>query len=261
MTRIDTHPAGTPTWVDLMSSDPERARRFYGELFGWTFQVGGPETGHYATAQRDGCNVAGIGSPPPGAQAPALPLWNLYFATDDADATAAKVQALGGAVVTAPMDVMDAGRLAFFTDPTGAGFGVWQARAHRGAQIVDEPGTMCWREVNTPDAPRACEFYGKVFGLEPKKLEATAGFDYWTLHRGPITAGGVLQMTNEWAGVPPHWMTYFAVEDTDAAAKRVVDLGGKVSVPPFDSPYGRISVVNDPGGATFSIIKLAPPPA
>jgi predicted enzyme related to lactoylglutathione lyase len=255
MTRIDKHEPGTVTWVDLMSSDPEKARAFYGALFGWTFDVGPAETGFYAMAKLDGANACGIGGQPPGSQFP--PAWSVYFGTADADATIAKVKELGGSVVMGPMDVMEEGRLAFLADPTGAHFGVWQPRRHQGAQVIDEPGAMTWREVNTPDAAKARDFYGKVFGLESRKLDGP--MEYWTLHKGDTTVGGVLQMTKEWAGVPPHWMTYFAVPDADAAAKRVAELGGKVSVPPFDTPYGRMSVVNDPTGAVFSIIRLAEP--
>jgi predicted enzyme related to lactoylglutathione lyase len=120
--------------------------------------------------------------------------------------------------------------------------------------VIDEAGAMTWREVNTPDAAKARDFYGKVFGLEARKLEGQ--MEYWTLHKGDTTVGGVLQMTKEWAGVPPHWMNYFAVPDADAAAKKIAELGGKVSVPPFDTPYGRIAVVNDPTGAVFSVVRL-----
>lgn len=253
MTKIDQHVAGTVSWVDLMTSNPEKARAFYTGLFGWTFDVGGPEMGGYSLGKLDGRQVGGIGSPPPNSPFP--PAWSVYFATDDADATAAKVKEHGGTVVMGPMDVMEEGRLAFFADPTGAHFGVWQPKRHGGAQVIEEPGSTVWFEVNTRDAARARDFYCRVFALEPKKLEGGMPTEYWTLHKGPKTVGGVLQMTKEWEGVPPHWMAYFEVTDTDAAAKRVTELGGKVSVPPFDTPYGRISVVNDPTGAVFSIIK------
>ena len=251
MTKIDKHAPGTVTWVDLMSSNPEKARAFYAGLFGWTFEVGPAETGFYAMAKLGGANVAGVGGQPPGAQMPSA--WNLYFATDDVDATVARAKELGGSLVMGPMNIMEEGRLAFLADPTGAHFGLWQARRHTGAQVIDEPGAMVWREVNTPDAAKARDFYGKLFNLEAKKLEGP--MEYWTLHRGDQTVGGVLQMTKEWEGVPPHWMTYFAVPSADAAVQKITELGGKVSVPPFDTPYGRISVVNDPTGAVFSIVQ------
>ena len=255
MTKIDKHPPGTVTWVDLMTSDPEKARAFYTSVFGWQFEVGGPETGGYAMAKLDGRNVGGIGGYPPGQQMP--PAWSVYFASDDLDATIAKAKQLGANVMMGPMDIMDQGRLAFFIDPTGAAFGVWQAMKHTGAQTIDEPGAMCWREVNTRDAKGAIDFYAKLLGLEPKKLEG--GMEYWTLHKGPTTVGGVMAMTKEWEGVPPHWMNYFAVKDTEAACKAIEAAGGKVSVPSFDTPYGRIAVVNDPQGAVFSVIKMTNP--
>jgi predicted enzyme related to lactoylglutathione lyase len=258
MTKIDKHVPGTVTWVDLMTTDPTGVQKFYGELFGWTFDIGGPETNHYAMAKLGGANVGGVGPQPPGAQFP--PAWSVYFASDDVDATIAKVKELGGNLVMGPMDVMEEGRLAFFADPTGAHFGVWQAKRHHGAQVIDEPGAMCWHEVATPDAAKARDFYCRLFGLEPQKMQTDqANFEYYTLHKGPKVVGGVLQMTKEWAGVPPHWMSYFAVADTDDAAKKITALGGKVSVPPFDTPYGRIAVVNDPSGAVFSIIKQSRP--
>ena len=261
MSKIEKHAPGTICWVDLMTTDAEKAREFYKALFDWTFAISGPEAGHYALAQKDGDQVAGLGPKPPGAAFP--PAWSVYFASDDVDATAAKVTEAGGKIVMPPMDVMEEGRMAVFADTAGAVFGVWQAKRHGGAKRINEPAAMCWHEVYAPDAKQAVDFYARVFALEPHKMEMKDGppTEYYTLHKGPTTVGGVMQMTKEWAGVPPHWMAYFAVQDTDASVKRITELGGKVAVPPFDTPYGRIAVVNDPTGAVFSIIKMAQSPA
>jgi predicted enzyme related to lactoylglutathione lyase len=154
---------------------------------------------------------------------------------------------------------MGEGRLAFCMDPTGAAFGLWQPMRHTGARVVDEHGAMTWAEVNTRDAVKARDFYASVFGAEPSRLEGE-NMEYYTLKKGDKTFGGVLQMNDQWpANVPPHWMAYFAVDDADAAARRVTELGGKVMHGPFDTPYGRIAVVSDPAGAVFSIIKLSSP--
>ncbi|NVB77070.1 MAG: VOC family protein [Kofleriaceae bacterium] len=236
-----------------MTTDAEKAREFYKGLFEWTFAIGGPESGHYAMANLGNDHVAGLGQIGPEMKMP--PAWSVYFASDDLDDTITKVKAAGGNVMMGPMDVMEEGRMAVFTDPTGAVFGVWQPKRHTGAQRIDEPGAMTWYEVNTPDAAKARDFYCSVFDLEPHKMEG-GPIEYYTLHKGAKTVGGVLQMTKEWAGVPPHWMAYFAVPNTDAAAKKLTALGGKVSVPAFDTPYGRIAVVNDPTGAVFSIVQL-----
>jgi uncharacterized protein len=258
MSHIERHTPGTISWVDLMTPDPEGARKFYGSLFGWTFDVGPAEVGFYALCNRDGRRAAGIGKLPEGSPAPSS--WNVYFAVEDADATVARIKEKGGEVMMGPIDVMQEGRFAFALHPHNGAFGIWQARRNTGVTIVDEPGATCWRELATRDAAKATSFLADVFGLEPRKLEAP-GVEYTTLHKGPETACGVMQMdAAQWpAEIPTHWMTYFAVANVDEAAPQVEALGGKVRVPPFDIPYGRTSLVCDPWGATFHIMTLAAP--
>jgi hypothetical protein len=252
MSKIDAHTPGTPSWFDLMTPDIEGAKKFYGELFGWTFETGGPETMFYTMCRKGDQNAAGMGKQPENAPFPTV--WSVYFATTDADADVARVREHGGNVMMGPMDVMEEGRLAVCTDPTGAVFGLWQPRRHGGAQVKDEHGSMTWTEVATRDAVKARDFYSAVFGLEGRKMEG--GMEYYTLHKGPHTAGGVMQMTEQWpAEIPPHWMPYFAVDDVDAAAKRIAELGGKIANGPFDTPYGRMAVVSDPYGAVFTVMK------
>jgi predicted enzyme related to lactoylglutathione lyase len=258
MSTIERHIPGTPTWVELMTHDLEGARRFYGELFGWTFEGGDdPQTGHYMMCKAGGRNAAGIGKMPEGGSP--QPAWGIYFEGEDVDQLAESIRANGGQVMLGPMDVMEFGRMLIATDPTGAVFGVWQSKTHTGAQAVEEPGAMIWHEVNTRDHKRAADFYGRVLGLEARKLE-DPNIEYMTLHKGEKAVGGVLQMDEQWpAELPPHWMNYFAVSDVDASAAKVEALGGKVQVQPFDTPHGRLAVVADPSGAVFSIITPSEP--
>lgn len=252
---VERHAYGTPAWADLMTPDLERARAFYGPLFGWEFAIGGAESGFYTTCKRGARAVAGMGKQPEGAPYPTS--WNVYFAVESADATTARVLEHGGQVPMGPMDVFGEGRLAFCADSTGAVFGLWQPMRHRGAELVDEPGAMAWAEVETRDAQQACAFYGAVFGLQTRRMEG-GGMIYYTLHRDERAVGGVRQMDEKQPpNAPPHWMIYFAIDAADAAVARVRELGGNVCVPAFDTPYGRVAVVGDPLGATFSIIELA----
>ena len=255
MTAVERHPPGTISWFDLMTPDADRARAFYQGLFGWTYQIGPAETGHYTICQVRGLPAAGLGPLPPGACFPSA--WNIYFAVAEIDPVAARIKAERGQVAMGPMDVMEEGRLAFCMDPTGAAVGLWQPKRHVGAQIVDEPGAMAWAELLTRDPVAASAFYTRVFGLEARKLDAP-GLDYTTLHLGAKTVGGIMQMGDHYpAATPPHWMAYFAVADTDAAVHRATDLGGRVIAPAFDSPHGRIAVLGDSTGAVFSVITLA----
>lgn len=253
MPNVDRHAPGTACWFDLMTPDPEKARAFYGQLLGWDYEISGPETGHYSTAKLKDRVVAGMGQMPEGAPFPTA--WSVYLAVESVNAALEAVKGAGGMALVGPMEIPAQGQMAICADPTGAAFGLWEPINHRGATIVDEPGAMTWQEVNTRDAAKARDFYTQVFGLTANKME---GMEYWTLHKGEKTAGGVLQMDANWpADLPPHWMAYFAVEDTDASVEKLKSLGGNLLHGPFDTPYGRIAVVSDPFGAAFSIIKLS----
>jgi hypothetical protein len=258
MAKRDKADPSTVSWVDLQTPDLDKARKFYGELLGWSF-VGGddPNAGFYTMAQLGGRNVAGLAKLRPGSPFP--PMWSVYLAVENADEIARKITEAGGKVVVPPMDVMEEGRMAYFADPTGAHFGVWQGRRHQGAQVIEEPGAMVWHEVYTRDLAKAQPFYMSVFGLEKRRLDAP-GIDYWPLQKGGRTVFGSMQMSAQFPPeVPSHWNTYFAVTDTDATAKKAGELGGQVMAPPFDTPYGRMAVLVDPAGAAFCVIKPLSP--
>jgi uncharacterized protein len=159
--------------------DPEAAVAFYSGLFGWEFEDAmlpdSPD--RYFIARLRGGDVAAVGSATEGA--PPTAVWNTYIWVDSADDAASKVRDAGGRVVTDPVDVMDAGRMASFTDPEGAAFRVWQARQHRGARIVNEPGSLNFNSLNTRNPERAKSFYGSLFGWQP--LDLGGGVEMWRL--------------------------------------------------------------------------------
>jgi uncharacterized protein len=259
--KVTQYDAGVPNWADLGSSDVEAAKRFYAGVFGWVPRESpSPEAGGYAIFHLGDSAVAGVG-PLQGPDQP--PAWSIYVATDDADATAAKVEASGGKVLMAPMDVMDQGRMAVFMDPGGAVFGVWQKGAFPGAQLVEEPGALSWIELMTRDPDGATQFYRSVFGWEPD-VQQMDGMPYTVFRVGEKGVAGMMAMTgDQWpAETPPHWMPYFGTADTDATAARIQELGGTVSVPPTDIPgVGRFAVAADPASAYFSIISAEPQPS
>lgn len=253
VTRDEAWPDGTPAWVDLMVPDRFAARDFYGSLFGWEFDEGDPETGYYATCLSGGRPAAGRGEAPPGGEGPP-PVWTTYLAASDADAAVACIREAGGAVMMEPMTVMDFGRMAVVADPTGAVFGLWQAGEHNGAEIASEPGAVTWNECLTRDFPTAKAFYTKAFGYGTQDLSAE-GITYNAIEVDGQTVGGLGDMGGMWpAEVPPHWLTYFAVADTDAATARATELGGTVQRPGRDGGFGRITVLRGPNGETFAVI-------
>jgi hypothetical protein len=250
MTTItDPRAHGALTWMDLSAPDLEGAKRFYQQVFGWEYLDLGAEFGHYHYALMQGRVAAGIGQTPPGSPMP--PAWTIYLASVAGDVE--RVQALGGQVMLQPMIVGDAGKMAVCVDPTGAVFGLWQPKDFIGAAVEDEHGSLAWSEVNTRDATAACDFYSKLFGLTARKSEEQAY--YFMQHDGGMRFG-VMPMDEHWGDLPPHWMGYFAIDNTDAALERVLAAGGSVGVPAFDTSYGRIAVIVDPYGATISIVQL-----
>ena len=253
VTRDTAWAPGTPCWVDLGTGDTGDAAKFYSGLFGWDVQQGGPESGGYAMCLKNGRAVAGIGPKqgPPGTP----PTWTTYLATADADQTAARIRAAGGQILAEPMDVMDAGRMLVAADPGGAVFGAWQAGAHTGIGLADEPGALCWNENLSRDFDGNKSFYRAVFGYEYGDIP-DAGMRYSTLKVGGADVGGIGAIDSSFpAGMPACWTVYFATENTDAAAAAVTATGGGVERPPWDTPYGRMAVVHDDQGAVFSLIS------
>jgi predicted enzyme related to lactoylglutathione lyase len=251
---IETYEHGIPSWVDHSSADPEKARAFYGALFGWDIEVGPPEAGGYAIAHLRGKPVAGIGP----AMNPGPPAWSTYVNVTNADAIADLVTKNGGQVFAAPFDVMDVGRMGVFADSGGAVISVWQAGTHKGAAIVNEPNTFSWCELVTTDIPGAKKFYGAVFGWDSETHggEGPEGYTEWKMG-GRSMAGLMAPPPGMPEGIPSFWGVYFAVDDVDGVAQRLAELGGTVMMPPTDIEPGRFAAACDPVGAMFNVIKFA----
>jgi predicted enzyme related to lactoylglutathione lyase len=258
MSERQSYPPGTFCWVDLGTPDLERAGSFYGDLFGWTVPEGenSGHTGGYRQAELGGRPVAGV---MPLMQEGQPPSWSTYIAVEDAEETAGRVRDAGGTVIAEPMDVLELGRMALFTDPTGAFFGIWQAGTFAGAAVVKETGGVVWNELNTRDPERARVFYAEVFGWSFEDREFDTG-NYTTLEAGGETIGGMLDITGRVPEeVPAHWLVYFASEDVDASLEKLKASGGSVAFGPQDiSEVGRIAVVHDPSGAHFALIQPDP---
>lgn len=285
MQERESYPPGVPCWLDIMQSDPDAAKGFYGELFGWSFDNRAPEgsPGPYYVAQLRGRNVAAIGGP---LEAGNPTMWNTYTAVENVDRATKQVLQAGGTVVSKPMDIPGAGRMAVLADAQGAAFSVWEAREFIGAELVNEPGTWSFSELNTHDPKGAATFYRDVFGWESFEFEmGEAAYTFFTLDgygeflaksnprvREAIDAGGefakftnavatLVDHSNEQsAGDEAHWSVTFAVDDADATAANAQRLGGKIIVPPFDVEPVRMTVLADPQGAVFAASKFQPSP-
>jgi predicted enzyme related to lactoylglutathione lyase len=238
----------------------------------------------YFVARLRGRDVAAVGSIE---FAPQTATWNTYFWVDSADETAAKVREAGGGVLMEPFDIKpEAGRKAIFTDPAGAAFCVWQAKSNKGAQLVNEPGTLVFNGLNTRDVEGAKSFYGSVFGWQTLTLDS--GAQMWTLPGygnylgrdspdlpkrlaemgGPgyeDVVASIDTIPDDQPDTPAYWCVTFAVDDPDTTAAKTADLGGTVIAPPLDAPWSRpgyyrvrLTTVKDPQGATFMASLFVP---
>ncbi|MFI5756150.1 VOC family protein [Streptomyces sp. NPDC051569] len=249
---------GTPCWVDVSLPDLAAGKRFYGELFGWTFgEDRGAQRAHYTDAFSEGKRVAGLYAKQDGRMPTA---WGVYFATDDAVALSARIRDAGGRMLGEPMVLGELGVMAQATDPAGAVFGLWQAGEHTGFEKKDQRGSFCWTEVYTRDKESVDPFYERVFGFRGTDLpDSSIDFRVWALPgTGPGAdrpVGGRSVITDAFpVEMPGHFLSYFSVVDCDETAATVVRLGGRVTATPFDIEYGRMAVLSDNQGASFAVV-------
>ncbi|MFE1556323.1 VOC family protein [Streptomyces sp. NPDC058734] len=249
---------GTPCWIDLMVPDQQAAIDFYSDLFGWQGEVGPPETGGYAVCTLKGKPVAGImkAMNPDGTVPDPLPptVWTTYLSTDGIDSTVKSVTDAGGTVMMGPMDVMDLGKMAVISDPTGAVVGLWQPGTFDGAGIVNEHGALIWNELTTPDLKAASAFYSSILPVTTEESEMEGAEGYVEFKVNDRAVGGMMDMSKMPPGVPPHWQPYFHVDSVDDVQAAAVRAGATVLAPAFDMVAGRMAVLADPQGGAFSII-------
>jgi predicted enzyme related to lactoylglutathione lyase len=274
------HAQGTPSWVEAQLPDIEAGRRFYGGLFGWSFDTARHE------ALLGGRRVAGI-IPKRDGRMPTT--WTLYLAATDAGTVAARIKAAGGRMVMEPYPVGPFGIRALASDPGGAVFGVRQAGDENGFTVTGEPGTFCWVEVHTREPAAVDTFYAAVFGWlghpqglvppTPSQAQApsqaptpsqapppspSAEYRLWsppgTRSPGADTAfgGRAVMPAAVPAAFPGHLLVHFAARDCDETCDAATRLGARVVLAPRDTPHGRTAVLDDDQGARFAILTRPP---
>ncbi|MFF9781403.1 VOC family protein [Streptomyces nigrescens] len=242
-------PLGTPTWIDLGVPDLDRAKEFYGALFGWEYEERSAATGPFTLCLLRGRRVAALRSVS-AADVEGESWWLPYLATDDCDAAAERIVECGGAVAVPPSDVADLARTAVVTDPVGARFGLWQGRKLPGCELVNEPDTLIRNDLASPDPEPARRFYSTVFDFTLDGNDDLPDFDFTFLRRPDgHEIGGVFGDPTARAS---RWQTVFEVADTDEVAARAVAAGGTAGTPE-DAPYARMAALTDPFGTAFSI--------
>jgi predicted enzyme related to lactoylglutathione lyase len=256
MAGFEPSAAGEPCWIDLYSSNPDRARSFYQDIFGWTTQDAGAEFGGYVNFLKDGVPVAGMMENT--GDAGVQDGWTIYLSTPDINATVDAAVANGGQIAFPPTDVGDFGSMATLLDPGGAWVGVWQYGKHRGFGVIAEQGAPAWFELHTRAYSESVKFYQDVFKWDAHVASNDKDFRYTTLGKGEGQKAGIMDITGGRFNpeAPANWSVYIGVKDVDATLDRILELDGTIVEPAEDSPYGRLAKATDPTGAGFKLVSV-----
>lgn len=234
--------------------DVAAAAKFYSAILGWEVIENDAAEPPYAVFQIEGRDV-GAAYAAAGDERREPPHWNSYVSVASADDVASRAAALGGTMVDAPFDVVDAGRMAVLQDPTGAPVCLWEARQHIGAGVLNEEGALCWTELSTTDPEAAERFYTELFGWTAKHGPLLDEYVEFFNNDEPI--GGMIKIEPDSGEPAPNWMPYFAVRNVDEVLELVIDNGGATIVPAFDIPnVGRMAIAHDPQGALFGLFSV-----
>lgn len=244
--------AGEFCWINVLTSNPGESKAWFSKVLGWTYT---DLRGMGDLIKVDGHQIGGMfdldgPNSPPGTP----PLIGIMVKTDDADATSAKANSLGGNGGPA-MDILDSGRMAEIKDPSGAQIDVWQPKKNDGTDAdKSKHGAPSWYENYATDTKKAAKFYTDLFGWTAEVMPIP-GMDYTVFSFEGVQVAGMMAAAGEMKDVPPSWATYFTVEDIDKTAKQVAELGGTVFVPPMDIPeVGRFAGLMSPQGVRFFAI-------
>jgi len=258
MPEVTGYADGEFCWIELGTSDLEAATAYYTTLFGWTIedQPAG-EGGTYRTCRAEGKKVLGLYEVADGPPISDAPGWNAYVSVDDVDQSAKSAEALGGSVLVAPIAVSDSGRIAVIQDPAGGRLGLWQAGMTFGAELINDPGSLTWVELQTKDPVAAGSFYRELFGWE-SETQDVSGTTYTSFKSGEGYIGGCVGMP-ETEDAAPAWLVYLETDDVDGLVQKSNELGGATLVPAQDVPEaGRFAILQDPQEASFGVLRSAP---
>lgn len=251
------NPHGSFIWYELLTTDPDAAAAFYGDVIGWTAQSADQPGVDYRIFSANGTAVAGhMALPHDAAEAEMRPGWLGYIGVDDVDAAVAKITAAGGSVHMPAMDLEGVGRMAMVADPQGMSFYVMRGASEEESTSFApmKDGHCSWNELVTTDQAAALAFYTDQFGWEKGDAMPMGEMgEYRFIDHGGGMIGAV--MTRLPGGSPPMWRFYFHVPDIDAAADTIKTTGGAIVYGPVEIPGGEFAVnATDPQDAAFGLV-------
>lgn len=242
-------------WIDLMTTDTDKAQSFYSEIFGWTYDSQDTPQGPYIFTSITEGAVGGIGKISEEQQKQGMPAhWNTFVQVSDADAVATRTAQLGGKVIMPVMEMMGAGRMGVFSSPSGSTFSVWQSLSDGASKRTSgmKHGMFGWIELCTNNVDQDGQFYCNLFNWTPEITDMPTGEKYTTFKSEGAKYPVAGMMQNPDNNMPSAWSVYFTVDSMTDSTDKIKNHGGKVIMEPFDVPkVGKMAVFQDPTGAYF----------
>ena len=247
---------GKFVWFDLFTQDLQSAERFYGALFGWSFQDTASGGNKVKTIVKNGVPIANAVYLEPQADKKNTPRWLSYMSVENVDQASTLAEQNKGSIYMPPKDLPARGRVAVVIDPEGAIFAI--VTTSEGDPPDQDYIENHWisSELWTTDPDRALQFYDRLVGYELRLINVGADSTYNLLVRNDQPRAGMVKIP--WDDVEPSWVPYIAVADAPATAEKAVLAGGKLLVEPDVSiREGRLAIIADPSGAVFAIQELS----
>lgn len=249
-----------PCWIELVTTDPQRAREFYAGLFGWEYEVHqASRVDEHVIAFREGFPVASIRTAARGASE-----WRLFLATGDCARATREAEEHGAKVTVPSTHVSGVGTKVVMLGPSDAEFGLLQPEESWQFD-VGLPGTLMWAELVTIRAQTADQFFHELFDYSSEQFGTDHQLDYSVWYLGDESVLARVSMLRDYIteGSRPHWLMYLGVDQdvgTEELVRRAISLDGRVRVDPYDSQLGRVAVLRDPTGARFAVVDATQAP-
>jgi hypothetical protein len=261
---VTAFPSGTWSpgrwvWADLFTEDVAASERFYGAVFGWSFERTTALGGRYRLALAGDEHVGAL-VPREGDLGPERGnRWMPLMSVEDPRRAADDAKRGGGRVVVKPVELPGRGTVGVLADPEGTTFGVIRATGGDPDDYLAELGEWAWLELWAADMERAARFYSPIGGYEVERETDGTGKALLQLSAGGFGRASI--RTTLFPKLPPVWIPFLRVADAGITAARVIEAGGRLVIEPRpDRLDGRVAICVDSGAAPFGVLALPKEP-
>lgn len=251
----DAHP-GKVIWVELITSDLTTAKRFYGGLFGWSFEDIRTGNSKYAIARLQGAPIAGLVERTLGSLQQQQASWLTFISVRSVHATSRKIIAHGGKMLTAPRFYRQRGSQAVYADPQGSVFALLHSSSGDPPDVLPAPGEWIWSALLTGEAETEAGFYQNVFGYEVFELPEVDSPLHLVLSTEKYARAIINEFPPAAAAQHSHWINFLRVQSAAEVASKAKTLGGAVLVERRrDRQGGLMALLAGPDGAPFGVLE------